>query len=283
VLSGISLDGERFFYVNPLEVWPEACARRHDHKHVLPERQPWFGCACCPPNIARLIASIGTYIYAQDEESVWIHLFAGSDFTTTHRGKPLRIEQTTDYPHGERTTLTLEREGTEDFTLAIRIPGWCKHPSLAVNGRLLDLGPLVRDGYARIRRNWASGDRVELSLPMPVERVRARPDVRADAGKIALQRGPVVYCLEEADNGGNLPALALPRGASLSAEYDPGLLDGTTVIAFEGLRTTEQAWGDDLYACREPQEQAVRGVAVPYHLWGNRGPGEMLVWMRERR
>ena len=283
VLSGISLDGERFFYVNPLEVWPEACARRHDHGHVFPERQPWFGCACCPPNIARLIASIGTYIYAQDEESVWIHLFAGSDFTTTHRGKPLRIEQTTDYPHGERSIFTLDREWTEGFTLAIRIPGWCKHPSLAVNGDPLDLGPLVRDGYARIRRDWASGDRIELSLPMPVERVRAHPDVRADAGKIALQRGPVVYCLEEADNGGNLPALALPRGASLSAEYDPGLLDGTTVIAFEGLRTAEQAWGDDLYACREPQEQAVRGVAVPYHLWGNRGPGEMLVWMRERR
>lgn len=283
VLSGISLDGARFFYVNPLEVWPQACAHRHDHRHVAPERQPWFGCACCPPNLARLIAAIGRYIYSQSETGVWVHLFVGSSLSTTLQGKPLRILQTTTYPREEGSTFTLALEGTADFTLALRIPGWCQQPSLAVNGSPMELEPILKEGYAYVHRLWSSGDRIELGLPMPVERLSAHPEVRADAGRVALQRGPVVYCLEETDHGRNLSGLALPRRSVLVANYESNLLGGTTVIEGEGLRTQDEDWGDHLYSSRESLERTVPLRAVPYALWGNRGPGELLVWVRERR
>jgi hypothetical protein len=280
VLSGISLDGTRFFYVNPLQVWPEACTR-HDHRHVLPERQPWFGCACCPPNLARLVTSLGRYLYTRSEDCVWVHLYAGSDFRIELAGRPVRLVQTTAYPREEGTTLGFELEGSAEFTLALRIPGWCREPGLRINGVPQDLSAVLQDGYARLRRTWSDRDRIELSLPMPVERVRAHPAVRADAGRLALQRGPVVYCLEEADNGANLAALSLPEAAVPAVRHDPDLLGGTTVISLQGCRTDAAAWGDALYAAKAPAAVPVELRAVPYALWGNRGRGEMLVWIRD--
>lgn len=281
VLAGISLDGERFFYVNPLEVWPAACTGRHDHRHVAPERQPWFGCACCPPNLARLIASLGSYVYSRSEDSVWVHLFVGGSFETTILGTPLRILQSTAYPREEGSTFTLELEGSSRFTLAIRIPGWCREPSLRLNGEALALGPVMQDGYARLSRSWTDRDRVEVSLPMPVERARAHPAVRADAGKVALLRGPLVYCLEEVDNGEELWGLAIPRSADLEAHREPLLLGGAVVIEGPALRRQEASEALALYSTAPPLEAACRFRAVPYHLWGNRGPGEMMVWLRE--
>ena len=282
VLSGISLDGKRFFYVNPLEVWPQACANRRDLRHVLPERQPWFGCACCPPNLARLVTSLGQYVYSTGPSAVWVHLFAGSTFRTELEGRPVTVVQTTAYPHEEGTTLTFELDVPTEFTLSVRLPSWCRKPSLRLNGIPQDLAAITQDGYASLRRRWSPTDLVELSLPMPVERVRARAEVRADAGRIALQRGPVVYALEEVDNGENLQALSIPRTAAFRAEHDPALLGGVTALIGEGIRTATGAWGEALYAAQEPEERSVPLRAVPYHLWGNRGPGEMLVWIRER-
>ncbi|HNX31263.1 MAG TPA: glycoside hydrolase family 127 protein [Holophaga sp.] len=282
VLSGISMDGERFFYVNPLEVWPEACARRHDHGHVLPGRQPWFGCACCPPNLSRLVASIGTYIYTLDEESLWVHLFVGSTVDATFRGSPVRIVQETDYPHRDIARFTFRMERPTEFTLALRLPGWCEAPSIRINGEALDLAPLRRDGYARISRNWLPADQVELILPMPARRVWAHPGLRADAGLVAIQHGPTIYCLEEADHGADLAALFLPREAPLEVRYDPSLLGGTEVVEGEALRRVAPDEDADLYGFSPLEERPVRFRAVPYRLWGNRGPGEMRVWIHER-
>jgi hypothetical protein len=280
VLSGMALDGERFFYVNPLEVWPEACARRHDQRHVAVQRQPWYGCACCPPNLARLLASLGRYLYSAGPDCIQVHLYMGSTLAVTLAGQAMRLVQTTAYPREETMRFDLELSGPVAFTLALRLPGWCRKPQLAVNGEPLDLAPLVRDGYALVRRRWNPGDRVELVTPMPVERVFAHPEVRADAGRVALQRGPVVFCLEQVDNGANLGALSLPREAPLEARFDPDLLGGTMVVEAEGRRC--DASGEaPLYALEPPVAVPARLRAVPYSLWGNRGPGEMLVWIRE--
>ena len=281
VLSGISLDGERFFYVNPLEVWPAACAGRHDHRHVAPVRQPWFGCACCPPNLARLVASIGRYVYSTSQDTAWVHLFAGSALAAMFQDRPVRILQTTGYPREEATAFTFELDQPTRFRLALRIPGWCRHPVLRLNGAELELAALTRDGYACLDRAWSATDRVELALPMPVERVRAHPGVPADAGKVALQRGPEVYCLEEADNGGRLWGLGLPPGAPLEARFDPDLLGGTGVIEGPALRRSDSGWADELYSSAAPADLPARIRAVPYRVWGNRGPGEMTVWIRE--
>jgi len=282
VLSGISLDGDRFFYVNPLEVWPAACTHRHDHRHVLPERQPWFGCACCPPNLARLIASLGQYVYSQGPDSLWVHLFVGSDLTVRIQDRWVKLLQRTAYPYEGAVGFELDLEASCTFTLALRIPGWCRRPTLQVNGRTLDPAPLTQEGYLRLERLWSSGDRVDLVLPMPVERVRSHPSVRADAGKVALQRGPLVYCLEEADHGKDLWTLSLPEAAPLEIREEPGLLGGTVVLHGPALRCVAGASDGALYRVARPVEESTWIRAVPYHAWGNRGAGEMLVWIREQ-
>lgn len=279
VLSGISQDGERFFYVNPLEVWPAACAGRHDHRHVAPVRQPWFGCACCPPNIARLIASIGQYLCTQGEDTLWVHLYAGSELTGRMAGTPVCLRQRTDYPASGRIRIDVEPKAPCAFTLALRLPGWCRAPRVSVNGAPIDLAPLSRNGYALLQRLWTTGDVVELDLPMAVERVWSHPAVRADTGRMAIQRGPVVYCLEEVDNGANLGALSIPRDAPLETGSD---LFGLPTVEGPALRSGEAPWGEALYTSQPPPADACRVRAVPYHAWGNRGPGEMQVWVREQ-
>jgi len=210
-----------------------------------------------------------------------VNLFAGGSCEVTFQDRPVRILQTTAYPREEGSTFTFELEEAAEFGMAIRIPGWCRTPSLNVNGVPMDLGSLTKDGYAYLRRAWTAADRIELALPMPVERVRAHPGVRADAGKVALQRGPIVYCLEEIDNGKNLWTLAIPDSAPMEARHDPILLGGTEVVEGPALRRSETAWRENLYSSAPPSDEPVRLRAVPYRLWGNRGPGGMTVWIRE--
>ena len=282
VLSGISLDGERFFYVNPLEVSPQVSVHRHDHRHVALERQSWFGCACCPPNIARLIASIGHYIYSQNQDGIWVHLFVGSELKTSIHGRSIRLLQSTPYPREGLSRIELDLEEACEFTLAIRLPGWCRRPSLSVNDLPVELAPLIREGYAYLQRTWSPGDRIELTLPMPVERIRAHHSVREDAGKISLQRGPVVYCLEEIDNGKELWTRSILSSSTLAVRFDPLLLGGTEVIECSALRHRETPGSDHLYSSDAPCEEPCQLLAVPYRLWGNRGPGEMQLWIREQ-
>ncbi|AGE22473.1 MULTISPECIES: glycoside hydrolase family 127 protein [Geobacillus] len=280
-ISGMDLDGKKFFYVNPLEVWPKAC-ERHDKRHVKPVRQKWFSCACCPPNLARLIASIGHYIYSQTSDALFVHLYVGSDIRTELGGRSVEIVQETNYPWDGTVRLTVLPESAGEFTIGLRIPGWCRGATLTINGEKVDMVPLIQKGYAYIKRIWKKGDQVELVFPMPVERIKAHPQVRANAGKVALQRGPIVYCLEEVDNGPNLANLFLPRDAHLEAHFEPDLLEGVVVITGTAERMDESAWNDELYRPIDPQTYQVPFRAIPYYAWCNRGEGEMTVWVNEK-
>lgn len=279
ILSGISLDGTRYFYVNPLEVFPEAVRKRHDLQHVVLSRQPWFACACCPPNIARLFASLPGYIASKNDQGISVHLFVAGTMGTLLQGKRVSLMQETDYPWGERILFEIYPEEPFEFALAIRIPGWCENPQLSVNGEETPLNHLACLGYAEVRRLWQKGDRVELTLPMPVVRVRANPEVRDVAGKVALQRGPVVFCLEEVDNGPNLAQIVLPEEAELKADFLPDLLGGMMTLSGEGFRETSSS--GELYSSARPRREKIPLRAIPYYAWGNRGLGEMTLWIRE--
>ena len=282
VLSGISLGGREYFYVNPLVVWPEACEKRQDQKHVDTTRRPWFNCACCPPNIARLLAAFGQYIYSRDEDTIYVHLFVGSEADCELAEQQVSLTQRTEYPWKETVEITVRTETEVRFTLAIRIPGWCKDAKVRVNGEDVKIDAVSKKGYARITRRWRSGDSVGILLPMPIERIHAHPAVRANAGKVALQRGPVVYCLEEVDNGPNLPDLSLPQHAKLILGNCDQSLGGAPIIHGVARRSNSTSqWKDVLYSpiALEREEVALR--AIPYFAWGNRRPGEMLVWIQE--
>ncbi len=276
VLSGMSLDGTKFFYVNPLELIPAVAKRRYECHLVKTQRVGWFGCACCPPNVARLLASLGEYVASQRPDGLALHLYAECDLRFAVAGVGVRLAVRTDYPWTEAVALEVQPESPQEFTLHLRVPGWCRGARLAVNGAAHALAPV--DGYAALRRVWRAGDRVELTLPLPVERVRADPRVATVAGCVALQRGPVVYCLEQADNGALLAALSLPRAAELTARHDPALLGGCVVIEGPGLRLPT---GPALYQTTSPEPAAQSLRAIPYGLWANRGEGEMRVWIRE--
>ncbi len=279
ILSGISLDGTRYFYVNPLAVFPEAVHKRHDLQHVVLSRQPWFDCACCPPNIARLFASLPGYVASKNAQGLSVHLFVAGTIETSLQGKNVSLVQQTSYPWEERVLFEIAPEEPLEFTLALRIPGWCQKPRLSVNGKEITLDVLLHGGYAEIRRLWQKGDRVELLLPMPVTRVRAHPEVRDVAGKVALQRGPLVFCLEEVDNGPNLSQIILPEEGELKAEFSPDFLGGIVVLSGEAYR--ENPLSGELYSSRRPRRERVPLRAIPYYAWGNRGPGEMTVFIRE--
>jgi len=281
VLSGISLDGKKFFYVNPLEVWPEVCRHRNDLQHVKVTRQGWFGCACCPPNIARLLASLGSYVYSADSRGVYVHLYAGSTAKLQVGGRELEIIQKTSYPWDGYIEITVNPKEELECTLAFRIPGWCRQSSVKVNGREIDLAAVTQKGYARISRTWKPGDKVEIDFSMPIERMQAHPGVRENAGKVALQRGPIVYCLEEEDNGPNLSDICLPRDSELIAEFDKDLLGGVVVIKGSAFRSADPFGDDRLYRPAEAGYRQVEIKAIPYSTWANRSPGEMLVWIRQ--
>lgn len=281
LLSGMSRDGTRYFYVNPLEVWPEASERSPIKKHVKPVRQKWYACACCPPNLARLLMSLGQYIYTIRSNTIYTHLYISSTTTLEIDGVPITLRQATNYPWEGTVSFSINMEQEMRMTLALRIPGWCRKARLTINGNSVDLASdSIVNGYAMINRDWHSDDQVELELTMPIEVMQAHPQVRANAGKVAITRGPVVFCLEEVDNGSNLSAITLPHNAEFSATFDKELLGGTVVITSEAFRTDESAWDNRLYRPIDMKLQPVTIKAIPYGLWGNRTPGEMLVWMR---
>jgi DUF1680 family protein len=189
----------------------------------------------------------------------------------------------TEYPWKETVRVTVDPGQEAEFTLGLRIPAWCRNPEVRINGSNITMAEHIIEGYARIRRVWQAGDTLELRLPMPVERVRSHPEVRQNQGRVALQRGPVVYCLEEADNGDNLEAISLPRAAELSSHYQGELLGGVAVVASHAQRSVPVGWADHLYRFEEPPIQPHSLLAIPYFAWANREPGEMVVWIRESR
>jgi len=274
ILSGVSLDGTKFFYENPLA---------SEGKH---HRQEWFGCACCPPNIARLLASLGTYAYSAAPDALYVHLYIAGSATASLPKVPIpsggysevALTQETGYPWNGDVKLTVGVQQPSKFDLCLRIPGWCRKHTLRLNGKAV--GHRIVKGYARVSRTWANSDRVELSLAMPIERVVAHPRVAEDAGKVALARGPLVYCLEQCDNAAPVRSLILPDKARLTARFDNKLLGGTVVIEGAGLAPTQAGWKGKLY--RPADESALRPArfrAIPYCLWDNRSPGPMTVWL----
>ena len=270
-ISGMTIDGTKFFYTNPLQSLGGV------------QRVDWFGCACCPPNLSRMIASVGEYVYSQGDDEAYVNLYVQGEGELNLGGRKVVIRQKTAYPWNEKVKIAVMPESPMEFTLALRIPGWCRKAKISINGKNFSLHGAVEKGYARIKRVWAKTDRLELTLAMPVERVMARPDVRQDLGRVALQRGPVVYCLEEADNGKGLDEIALPKISALRARYDKNLLGGVAILTGIGRRIDRATWGDAaLYrSSASRRDKPVVVKAIPYYAWANRGAGEMLVWVRE--
>ncbi len=283
VLSGMQLDGKRFFYVNPLEVLPEACEKDQHKRHVKPERQPWFGCACCPPNLVRLLASLENYVMSVKDDTLYLHTYASSEMTVAIGGENRTISIRTDYPWDGRITVKISGKRHDTFPIALHIPSWCTVCTLRVNGQSRNEQPA--DGYLMLSGAWGDNDEIQLDLHMTAQWVRANPHVSENAGKLALTRGPIVYCLEEADNGNNLHLIhAGPAVSSdMKAAYEDDLLHGVMTITTAGLREITDGWAEDtLYAAAaKPQMQHVALKWIPYYAWANRGVGEMRVWVRE--
>jgi len=276
-LSGVSLDGEKFFYVNPLD----SLGKHH--------RQAWFGCACCPVNVVRTVPSIPGYVYAIDADGIYVNLYVASTARIRHPKGTVTLKQETRYPWDGTVRITVEPEKPGEFVLSLRVPAWARGktqteglyrlaPSaspppvgITVAGERIGTRDMV-SGYVRLGRRWQKGDTVELDLPMPVCRVYAHPEVKADAGRVALQRGPIVYCLEGVDNGKHLPHAYLPADATLAAEHRDDLLGGVTVIRAKGrIRRNDDA---------DPPADL---LAVPYYAWDHREAGPMMVWIPESR
>jgi hypothetical protein len=274
MLAGISLDGQDYFYQNPLE---------DDGTH---RRQPWFGCACCPPNVARLLASLPGYFYTVSDAGVWTHLYAASqaEIELTD-GTVVRLEQQTRYPWDGEVIVAVNGEGT--FSLFLRIPAWCEAgATLDVNGQPWT-GDVTPGTYAEIRRAWRPGDVVRLMLPMPVRRIACHPYVAENRGRVAIMRGPLLYCIEQADNAGIDPRdVVLPAGVTFTPEVRTDLLGGVTVLCGQAEeRKVPHDWAERLYHTvhshgEAPQDRPVDIVAIPYYAWANREPGRMQVWLR---
>lgn len=281
-ISGMDLDGRTFFYVNPLEVVPKEVESRDEKKHVPPVRQKWYGCACCPPNLARLIASISHYIYTKREEEIFVHLYMSNENNMEVGGHQVEIKQKTNYPWDGEVTIKLSPEVDTSFTLALRIPGWATKADVKINGEIMDFQPIMKNGYARLSRTWKQGDTVELNLDMEIQRVRSHPSVRHSLGKVAIQRGPIVYCLEEVDHGKELHSIYLPKDADLKFEYEEDLLGGVVTLFGEAERVEGSVWKDALYSTSDQEVKPIHLKAIPYYAWCNREPGGMVVWINEK-
>ncbi len=272
VLPGLSLDGRHYFYQNPL-------ADRGSHR-----RQAWFGCACCPPNVARLLASLSGYFYTVAPDSVGVHLYANSSADLTlPGGDAFAFDVETNFPWDGRVTFTIRNAPQRPVRLSLRTPWWAESVTFTVNGQSDSEAEVERD-YLVIEREWKAGDVVTLDLEMTVQRVEAHPHVLANRGRVALQRGPLVYCLEQADQPtADVWDIALPDDADISAEFQPELLDGVVVLRAPGLATNASEWDGALYAPylrhSEMETHLVEIVAIPYFAWANREAGPMQVWI----
>jgi DUF1680 family protein len=264
--AGVSLTGDTFCYVTPL-------ASRGDFK-----RDPWFGVPCCPTTIARFVPALGRYIYSESPDGLWVNLFIAGQVNANVAGKKVTLRQSGNYPWDGKIKFTVGVEAPQDFAIRVRIPGWAPSADFQVNGE--KFSPHVVNGYAEIRRSWSNGDTIDLTLPMDIQRIEANPQVLYDHGKTALRRGPLFYCLEQADQEAPVEQIILPLGAQLESQYAPGLLGGITVIKGQGLLRPLDDWKDVLYQPVHPATtQPVPITAVPYCIWGNRGLGKMAVWL----
>jgi DUF1680 family protein len=275
VIDGVSLDGTKFFYPNTLST---------DGK----ERSEWFGCACCPGNIARFIASVPGYQYATKGRDVYVNLYAAGQGELKVADATVKITQETRYPWDGAVAIVVEPEGECQFALKVRIPGWAQNtpvPSdlyqymsrsaetatLKINGQSVTLA--VDDGYVTLDRTWSKGDTIKLTLPMPIRRVTAHEKVEADRNRVAVERGPIVFCAEWPDNNGKTHGLILPDDAELTSEFRQDMLGGIEVIQGKALMAS---WSDENQLFRNAEHDL---LLIPYYAWAHRGKGEMDVWL----
>lgn len=267
-LSGMSLDGSLFFYENPLE-------SRGKHN-----RWKWHRCPCCPPNLGRMIASIGSYMYGQADGEAAVHLYCDSTARLDLGGTAVTLTQTTDYPWDGAIRIGVDVAAPARFTLHLRIPAFAADASLKLNGESVDLGSIVGNGYAALDREWKAGDQIDLELDLPIEQLYANPNVRQDVGRVALTRGPLVYCLEGVDNASGLNRVVVPESGAFQSGFEADLLGGVVTLQGEGEVELDTDWNGTLYRTEPPMIAPTPIKAVPYYAWDNRSPGEMLVWLR---
>ena len=265
VLSGVSRDGKQFFYDNPL-----ASSGKH-------HRKEWFDCSCCPPNIARLFASLGGYIYSTKGREAAVHLYIGNNAKFEIAGVSVSITQKTLYPWGNKVKISVDPEENISFAVKLRYPGWCRRMTVKVNGKKVRSAP--KHGYIRIDRKWVPGDKITIVFDMPVRTVYSDPRVRQDIGRAAIMKGPVVYCFEEADNPAPIENLMLPIKNSFRIAHKPGLLGGVNIIKTPGLRIV-QGKQKQLYRESAPKPESCSLTAIPYFAWDNRKAGSMAVWIK---
>lgn len=274
ILSGISLDGTKYFYMNPLEVWQERVTNRND-LHIDGERQGWFGCACCPPNILRTLTGLSAYLGAYDDQCIYIDQYISSHISADLMHGTFSASMRSFFPWEGDVSIQIEKAPSTTIRLFLRSPGWARSIMVHLNGHLII--PEVNSGYLILEQCFKNGDIIRLSFPMPIEKMQASLHSPDYAGKCAIMRGPLVYCLEEKDNGKELWALSLDDCA-LRPTWAPDLLNGVMVITGEGKK---ELLSDTLYSSNAPHIQATPLTFVPYYAWGNRGKGNMSVWVRK--
>jgi len=286
VLSGVSLSGTNYFYVNPLRtLHPMPLDLRWSRTRV-----PFVGSFCCPPNVARTAAEVGNYAYAKSGEVIWVNLYGGSRLETELGGAGrVELTQETEYPWSGRVRITIDECGVTPFTLKLRIPGWVEGASVRINhqppgscGGSVQSSTAEPGAYVEIKSVWKPGDIIDLDLPMRAELVEANPLVEETMNQVAVRRGPIVYCLESVDlpEGVGLMEVSLPADIQLRARYDGRLLGGVVVI--EGMAQARKTgdWSHQLYReLKQAPPRPVRLRLIPYFAWDNRGQSEMTVWM----
>lgn len=277
IISGMQLDGKRFFYVNPLEVNPGISGELYGYKHVLPERPEWYACACCPPNVVRLLTSLGKYAWSESENTIYSHLYIGSTTKLNHA----EITVESKYPWKGNVIYKIDKVlKNNSFTLSIRIPSYVKEKKIFLNNEEIDSEGMIKEGYLYLRREWKSGDKLEITFDMPVRRIRTNTAVRDNAGCVALMRGPIVYCFEGKDNGEQLQGLRIPKNAEITTTLCKETpLTGMFALELTGTRVYI---GEELYTEDEPVVKATPMKAIPYFAWGNRGINQMKVWVLEQ-
>jgi len=281
VLSGISLDGKKYFYTNPLAASDDFPYTLRWSEGKYKDRQPWISCFCCPPNTVRTIAETQQYAYNLSKEGLWVNLYGSNTLETNIEGCGLiQLKQTSDYPWEGDVRMEFLKVPKKEFSLFLRIPGWCKSATVKLNGKPVDL-KLAPEQYFEIKCKWSKGDVVELVLPMPVRFVESNPLVEETRNQVTVMRGPLVYCLESLDLPENikLEDVLIP----LSAEFKPvrTLIEGSPIVMLEGdaLVQSRKDWSNSLYQEVSSKTESVRIRLVPYYAWNNRGHAEMSVWL----
>jgi uncharacterized protein len=286
LISGVGLDGKSFFYTNAMQI-------KNNFKHAdkEAERSGWFECSCCPTNVCRFLPSMPGYMYAQNEDNIFVNLFAANTASLTVQNRKVDITQQNNYPWDGNLKFIVSTKKEQSFCLQIRIPGWAQNAAMPtnlysfgttsdkkvqikINGSVIEYR--IQNGYALLNRKWKKGDVIEVDLPMEVRRVIAIDKVKEDVGKMALQRGPIVYCAEWADNNGRACNIILPTGINFSTEYKPALLNGITVLKTEATVLVTDEKANTVNTIKQPF------VAIPYYAWANRGKGEMTVWFPQK-